>query len=859
MKVVRQWMIVTGRMGMGMPLGTLFLCAFLGAMSSCNPTKIEGKTAKSNVIANDGSLDGKAFIFRDSPYILAGPRYSPGRVDIASMMDKSIPELITLNTQLTKNCTMTFFDTYQSEIPNCVRSLSNQENLQALPRKADNTWIFTPGSPEFYQVNMLHHLNIGIDSFFKKVQFAYERLYSLPSSSSIPKSIPPYLKDSQTFWFKGVTNIDNQLFRNGYLNAFSNCNTENNAHFDPVGPELCFGFSPTYSKFFMVQDPSIVYHELGHALVSIMMNMRNATTDSAHALRSNLGSYGYDEAASINEGIADYYSFVINRRTHFAEWGLTHLGGDRPISEVDPMHIEGIDTTPEGRLSYPQFLHYYPVEPELIVEDIHYAGMIASHYLVALTQELMSRCTFSTSDKHDEATSYMLMLLAETLSEIGDLNARGIDNYLFGSPISAVSTYYFNNLDPVNSYLWAQHNNLTTYRKLFQVFAKNVNKYITGTSAIPGLCPQFSKNDSEKLLDDYGLLLFKTYNDNGNSTKDRTKTYSNALASIPLQSLTSVNENNRRKSVLVSKQLLQLAEKSDETPTATSYYIIDGRTEMESLLKDLLFKGFPIPFSNGVASVDYNNSNIRLSPGEVLAVIPNLHNASNSPMGGVHLLATDWDHVHITDQDTGYFKPCVIDTITTADDGGEEGQTCATSYPDKDYARLIQNPVTKKFPVNAAAPVCLVLLEEGDSSRWVSQSEFRKKQGLSLVDKDCLGFQTSGTTDADFTFNPHECLARFIPGGQDAFYSKIDPQKNYYESVVKVSDTKSFSAANILIMEVNKWTPPGTKFRCRLRARFSNCNDCYHDSANSDDDYIDAEYNGHKPFKVINFDFEIND
>ena len=114
-------------------------------------------------------------------------------------------------------------------------------------------------------------------------------------------------------------------------------------------------------------------------------------------------------------------------------------------------------------------------------------------------------------------------------------------------------------------------------------------------------------------------------------------------------------------------------------------------------------------------------------------------------------------------------------------------------------------------------------------------------------------------TDEDFTFNPHECLVRFLPGANDANFSKIDPQKTYYETVVKQLENPTFNSGNILIMEVNKWIPPGTKFRCRMRARFSNCSDCYTNTSSADDDYIDAEFNGSKPFKVINFDFDIND
>lgn len=865
MKVVRQWMINT--VTCKGPTAALLLIASLTQVTSCNPTQVQGTTTKSSQVSG-AALEGKAYIYRDSPYFIAGSKYSPSNPDMSTIIDHKKPELITLNTQLTSNCTMNFFfGAVQSEVTNCVRALADVENLQALPRKDDKSWVFSVGSKEFYQTNMLYHLNLGMGRFFSKLEFAHDRVNSL--SQSIPRSIPPYLKDSQAFWFKGVSNIDNKYFRNGYLNAFANCNKDGNASFSPAGPELCFGNYSKFPNFWFVQDPSVVYHEQGHSFVSILMNLRNSTDTDSHALRSNLGSFGYDEAGAINEGLADYFSYINTRRTHIGEWAMGKTGQQsRPMSEADPMHIEGIDTTSEGRLSYPQFLLYDPNFPNEPFEDIHYAGQIASHYLVALTESLKTKCTFTTSDTHEEATSWVIMLLAETLSELGDLNAKGVDDYWLGIPFS--QDIYFNNLDPVNSFLWTHSINQPTYRRLFQVFAKNINRFIPGSLFTgSGLCPLFTKNDSEKLLDDYGLLLFKTYNDNGNSTTSRTTTYSHAVATIPLQGLTTVNENNRRKSVLVSKQLIELAAKTDATPNAVSFYIIDGRTEMENLLKDLLFKGFSVPLSTNVSSVEYNNSNIKISPGEIIAVIPNLFNNSNSTMAGVQLLATDWDHVQITDTTTGNFKPCVFpgDTATTVDQGGQASSggdatnTCdpVNGYPDTDYKRLVKDPTTKLFPGNAAAPVCMVLLEENNTSRWVSQSEFRKKQGLSLVDKDCLGFSSSGTTDADFTFNPHECLVRFLPGATESFFSKIDPQNNFFDSVVKPSEKKEFNSGNLLIMEINKWIPPGTKFRCRLRARFTNCTDCYHDLDNGNDDFLDSDYNGHKPYKVINFDFDVND
>lgn len=863
MNVECQWMIQLSRNYL--TLNKLTIAFALIIFSSCNPTELTPKNVKSSVATNDGSLNGMAYVYEDSPYILGGPNFSTSNVSMASFLNP-IAKLITPNNSLTGNCTMLFYGPGVT-IDDCIRSLSKASaSTQPLPRKADGTFIFPTDSDEFYQVNSLYHVSLATNSFHDKLNFAYQETMMLDYFGE-PKSIPAYLMSSKLFWFKAMSSVDKKVFNFDYLTTYSHCDLDGNAAFAPAGPNLCFGGMKDYPGFYFIQDPSVIYHELGHAYIAIMMNLRNGTNSSNyHPLRSNLGFLGYDEAGSIGEGIADYFSFIMNKRERFGEFALGKIFKQaRPLTESDGLHtIPGLDETPEGRLSYPQFILYDPNNPDQLVEDVHYAGQIVSHYLVALTKELKTSCELTTlpDGGHDMATSMVMLLISETLSELGDLNARGVDAYNsvmnnFSVPLTGEN--FFVNLDSTNSFLWSQFNNPITYRKFFQTFAKNINKYVSyyNPPLRVAMCPQFTKDKSEKLLDDYGLLLFKTYNDNGNSTKDRNINIKTAVSQYATPTLTPVSENNRRKSVLISKELVELAARTTENPTRVGFYIIDNNSDMEAVLKELLFKGFTVPISTNVAGTIYNNNNIRISPGEILGLIPNLINKSNSTMAGVQLLATDWDHVHITDTQTGNYKPCVIDTITTEEQGGEKNGTCSST--ETNYNRLLKNPSTNSFPSSAVAPVCMVLSEEGETSKWVSQNEFRKKQGLSLLDKDCLGYSTTGTNDPDFSFNPHECLIRFLPGANEAFYSKIDSQKSYYESVIKESDTGSFNIGNVLLMEVNKWIPPGTKFRCRLRARFSNCSDCYTDGSFSNDDFIDAEYNGQKPFKVINFDFEVND
>lgn len=855
MRMVRQWMIKPFRNRL--PAGSLLLLLpIMGILSSCNPTEITGNGVRGNVVTNDGTFDNKAFIYTDSPFYFAGAKYGPANTDMGEFLDAEA-KLITSNNNLTANCSMEFFGTRVALQNACIHSLKDAKASSVVTRNSDRTFIFSPNSPEFYQTNALYHITKGTEKFFDYLSFAYEQVQMSPGS--YPKSIPSYLRSTEMFWFKSMASPDKKLFRTDYLTSYAQCELDRNASFNPSGPSLCFGGIKELPGFYFVQDPDIIYHELGHALVSVMMNLRNASKAGPtspvvyHPLRSNLGSYGYDEAGSINEGIADYYAYIMTfdaskpeRRVGEFALGRT-VAQARPVSEEHPMHIPGIDETSTGRLSYPHYLLYDPNEPDQVTEDVHYAGQIMTHYLVALTKNLKTQCGVSNEADggHQLASSFVMLTLAETMSELGDLNAKGIDigSYSFSTPNT-----FFNNMDSTNSYMWTQLVNQVTYRRFFQVFGKNVNKYITGR-----LCTAFDRNESERLMDDYGLLLFKTYNDNGNSTKSRATTYGTINGSLAGQPLTNVAEDNRRKSVLVSKQLVELAARTDANPSRVGFYIIDNSTDMKTLLEDLLFKGFTVPLSTNVSSTVYNNNNIKVSPGEVVAIIPNLLNNSNSVMAGVQLLANDWDHVDITEPATGNFKPCVVDSATTVDQGGESARTCTSTH--NGYQRLIKGST----PTEGVAPACLVQLEEGDSSRWVSQNEFRKKQGLALMDKDCLGYSTTVNADPDFTFNPHECLVRFLPGANDAFFSKIDPQKTYYETVIKESQDGVFNSGNLMIMEVNKWIPPGTKFRCRMRARFSNCSDCYTDSAAANDDYMDYELNGAKPFKVINFDFDIND
>ncbi len=878
MVVLRQWMTISLNSLKQSQLIAPLVCLFI--LSACNPTEITPSGQQAGRSYSAAEMVNRAYIYRDSPAIIEGPKYGP-KVSMKSSTDTASPELITNNSLLKSECGLSLFNGLAT-IGDCIRSYSSKTaSQQLLNRNPDGTWVFPTNSSEYYQVNGLYHVKLGVDTFFDKLTFAYDTLHTNPMFMWQTKSIPKYLPKTNMFWFKAITPTNDNYFKYDFLSSYALCNLELNANFQPAGPDLCFGKWSKHSSFLFIQDPSIIYHELGHALISVMMNMRNGSyngsTTDYHDLRSNLGGRGYDESGAIGEGVADYFSFVMNKRTHIGEWALAKsLNASRPMSEDDPLHISSIDTTSEGRLSYPQYVLYDPNEPAVPFEGVHNAGQIVSHYLVALTKDLQQHCSIPSESAHESSTSYVMMLLAETFSELGDLNAVGIDPVdlsLFGTAYDPANyTYRFNNLDEEGSYVWAHTVNPPTFRKFFQVMGKNILKYVTN-----GFCfGAYTQDESERLLDDYGLLLFKTYNDNGSSTTNKLVRHDpyGAIQIVPDGTLpvqpNGVREVNRRKTVLVSKQLLSMAPADANNDIAT-YYIVDDKANVEKLLTDLLFKGYPINPSTGIASVNYNNGNIKISPGEIVGIIPNLKNSSNSTMAGVRLLANDWDHVEITDTtgENGFFKPCKVDDVTTVAQGAEAAGTCDDPAMTK-YRRHLKRPisstVSKFATTETAAPVCLVQLEENNATRWVSQNEFIKKQGLALQDKDCLGWSGTAPTD-DFTFTPHECLVRALPGANPAFYSRIDAQKSYMETIRAGQTEYNANAGNVILFEINKWIPPGTKFRCRLRANFSNCSDCFTDpkDTNNDgipdsyDDYVDSEYNGDKPYKIINLEFDVND
>lgn len=668
-----------------------------------------------------------------------------------------------------------------------------KDDLSAKFQSKSRKWAFPTDTTEFLQVNTFGHLNRIIDRYFDTVQDVYFNrtgAASAPAFLEYRTAIPNDLFDAEAHW-------------RGNLVTFADSGIQDNAFYNPKAFQIGLGEDSVHPQVKFGHDSTVIYHEVGHALNEIMMNMRNRDGP-----RVSLGQLFYDEGGAINEGLADYYSYVMNKRTHFGEWALGRfINQSRPLKENDPLHAPGVDASSQGRLSYPTFVNYDPNFPEESIEDIHYAGQIISHYLVALTEMFKTKCSLD----HQGATSSVLHVVMEALSEAGDIGAKGSDYNGEGQVNLNANTTP--DLTGDNSLEWIRIANPLNFRKFAQLMAKyqlqiygNINQPRCNGTVL-------ESDDIEQLLDDYGLLLFRTYNNDLNSLSE-------ANIEVPA--------SNRLKTSLVNKSAIKIDDRNNK-PRA---FVFDDRASMVNALSQLNNSGQLVDSISSQIESDlpYNNGNAQVSPGEFLGLSINLFNDSNSDLAGVEVLANDWDH-------TQGDKICnnLGDNFPSSTEGGVSDGDCTSVTSDNGNDG------------DDIAPVCFIQRIDGDSTEWVTQDNF-KETISGMTDSQCLD---SKKTDS--------CFIRFPKGTDRAVYSKIDSQKTFGETLTNEDGAPSFNFSNLLFMEVNKNVPPGTTFNCRMRVRFTNCDDCFHDPDNDFDDYQDFEYAGHRPFKLINFEFTVID
>lgn len=673
---------------------------------------------------------------------------------------------------------------------------------------SDNKWAYPTATSYFRQVQAYGNLRDIVQKFHANQVYSY----NLGLSSSYQSAHPAGLFSSirPAFWFP--QNISKGI--EGKLLTYSDCNINDNAFFSPARLEICLGKLSAFDNFWVVTDPTVTFHEVGHAFNQVMLNSRNIASGITFTHDTNLGYQFYDEAGAIGEGLADYFSFYMNHRGHFAEWALGFLGASRPLEESDPLHAPGIGPTSAGRISYPDFIPYDPNYPRDRLEDIHFSGQIISHFFVALVKDMQGTCGMNRT----EANQNLLHLIMETFAEMGDQTGLGYD----GASEATI------NHSQEFSHDWISKVNPINFRTFIQVFSKYF-KYTLSNSSL-NMCngTTFPITRYESLVDDYGLLLFKTYNENGNG-----------LTNGHSGTNTQVTPSERIKSVLIDKRYLRL----DSRPGKPKAFIIDDQADIAAAMDSLKASGQIEGVSSEIdPNFAYNNGNGKISPGEVVGISLSLYNNSNSIMGGVQVLANDWDH-------TKGGKPCNTfeDEWPSSSEGAADLSSGEGVQGGCDYITRYNGSNTGLEPDEEIAPVCFVEINETNSTKWYQQSRLLTQTGLDA--SNCLG----GSDSKD------DCFVRAIKGADYANYSMIDPKATWAETITNENGIPTFNFNNVIFFEINPWIPPGTVFNCRMRARFTNCEDCYHDDMNSDDNYKDFEFSGDRPFRIINFSFTVID
>jgi hypothetical protein len=316
-----------------------------------------------------------------------------------------------------------------------------------------------------------------------------------------------------------------------------------------------------------------------------------------------------------------------------------------------------------------------------------------------------------------------------------------------------------------------------------------------------------------------------------------------------------VNPKNRQRSVLIPKSFLKYSPNLDQNQA----YVFDNQKQMLEIVAGLKNTGQISQISGLIdGTLPYNNSNGKISPGEIIGISLNLYNSSNSIMGGVQVLGNDWDHGQIN-RTTGFLEPCnnFEDEFPLANEGAAP-LSATTAIPGDCQYITRTNGGDKDQATNRAevlAPICYVQYRDENQTLWLGQDQFRSK--MEIENKDCLIDRTSTTSVTPQNKN-HDCFIRVIPGAEQSHFSKIDPQKTFAQTLGGTGSF-DFSAPHLILFEVSPFIPPGTTFDCRFRARFTNCEDCWHDVDQNGDDYLDYEYSGGEPFKILHLQFTVID
>ena len=707
-----------------------------------------------------------------------------------------------------------------------LRCMSVQQNeVSAQTVSPHKKWAYPPESKEFLEVNTFYHTRNIIDEFFRLQRKAIETSHeNFDEMSSIPNDMRGGDMHRQAFWYHSDESSS--------LKVYSHCLESNRPFFLLSTLEVCLGEHEQVSSLNFSEDPSIIFHEVGHFFSTVLFNQRNISAKGLSVdRRVSFGGNGYSEVDLLSEGLSDWFAYNQTGQSQVFEWagGLTQ--NNRPVTERSPLHDLnnfGLFPDTEGRLRYPDFINYYHYDPlNYLTEDVQQAGMIISHFLVALGEEISSTCGVSDSRSRE----LVFYLVQETLNELGDLSSKGRDSHSFDTI----------NMTQAVSDTWVRLYTAPNIRLFAQKMGKNLLRVIRGSPSCNGVV--FSQDKLEQLLDSYGLLLFRTYNENGNCDMDTSP--ANGVSDCHEGTNTSVLAVNRRKSTLLPKSALKLDTR--EGRFSEGVFFFDNQVEIKQRLSTLAASGLVL-LSRDLGNRDLvnpnnNNNNQKITPGEIIGVVLNLFNNSNMPMGGIQILANDWDHVK---NENGTIKMCNTfeDDFPTVAAGGSSPDVLPLG--DGDCGYITRENGQKINEVNETiAPICFILFHDTNETRWVSQQEYLKKTGGH--NSDCLKED-----------EPLACYFRAIPGADQAWYSKLDPKSNWQDTYSKSTyftedgHPFKFEGSNVMLFEVSRNLPVGTQVNCRFRTRFTNCDECWHDLQKNGDDYLDFEFAGDRPYRIFN-------
>ena len=798
----------------------------LGPMMGCVPGSnfLEGKRLNNqfNLVQNSPSTVGpfQGRILAQSPILIN--RHARPEDDLFQFIGPR-PVFIVNKSTLEYDCDFQRGLGHNNQLEQCMSVQQNEVAGQTV--SPNKKWAYPPESKEFLEVNTFYHTRNVINEFFRLQRKAIETsLENFDGMSSIPNDMRGGDMHRQAFWYHSDEDAT--------LKVYSHCLQTNRPFFLSASLEVCLGEHEQIHNLNFSEDPSIIFHEVGHFFSTILFNQRNIAEQGLQPdRRISFGGNGYSEMDLLSEGLSDWFAYNQAGQSQVFEWAGGFTQNNRPVTERSPLHDLnnlGFSSDVEGRLRYPDFINYYHYDPlNYLSEDVQQAGMIISHFLVALGEEIASTCEVSDS-RSQELVFY---LLQETLNELGDLTAKGRDSHSLDTINMTQST----------SDTWVRLYTAPNPRLFAQKMGKHLLRVINGSPSCNSIV--FSQDRLEKLIDSYGLLLFRTYNEDGNCDMDVSP--ANGVSDCHEGTNTSVIAVNRRKSTLLPKSALQLDVR--EGQFSGDVFFFDNQVEIKQRLSTLTASGLVLPHrdlgNRDLVNPNNNNNNQKITPGEIIGIALNLFNNSNMPMGGVQVLANDWDHVK---NENGKIKMCNTfeDGFPAVSGGGSSPDVLPLGDGDCGYITR-ENGQKINEANEIIAPICFILFHDTHETRWVNQEEYRERTGGHR--SDCLKEDS-----------PLACYFRAIPGADQSWYSKLDPKSNWIDTYSKSTyftedgHPFKFEGSNVMLFEVNRNLPVGTQVNCRFRARFTNCDKCWHDSHQNGDDYLDFEFAGDRPYRIFN-------